>query len=81
MGLIAWIIIGAFAGWVASVITKSNTGIAWDLVLGIAGALVGGFLMTLFGQSGITGFNFYSLVVAIIGAVVIVYIGRLLRSV
>lgn len=80
MGLIAWIILGALAGWAASAITRSNTGITWDIVLGIVGALVGGFIMTLFGQSGITGFNVYSMIVAILGAVIIVYVGRMLRS-
>jgi uncharacterized membrane protein YeaQ/YmgE (transglycosylase-associated protein family) len=52
-----------------------------DVVLGVVGAIVGGFVMSLFGQSGVTGFNVYSVVVAVIGAVVLVYAGRLLRSV
>jgi uncharacterized membrane protein YeaQ/YmgE (transglycosylase-associated protein family) len=80
MGFITWIILGAVAGWAASVITKSTTGITWDVVLGVAGAMVGGFVMVLFGQSGVTGFNVYSLLVALMGAVLVVYVGRMLRS-
>jgi len=81
MGLILWIILGAIAGWIASALTSSNTSIGMDVVLGVVGAIVGGFVMSLFGQSGVTGFNVYSVVVAVIGAVVLVYAGRLLRSV
>lgn len=80
MGIILWIILGAIAGWIASAITKSNVSIGWDIVLGIIGALVGGFIMSLFGQPGVTGFNIYSVIVAIIGAIIVVYLGRLLRS-
>ena len=80
MGLIAWIVLGALAGWVAAVITRSNMGVTSDIVLGVVGALVGGFIMALFGQPGIMGFNVYSIVVAIFGAVVVVYVGRMLRS-
>ncbi|MDO8512819.1 MAG: GlsB/YeaQ/YmgE family stress response membrane protein [bacterium] len=80
MGLITWIILGALAGWATATITKSNTGATWDIVLGVTGALVGGFMMTLFGQSGIVGFNVYSIIVAIMGAVIVVYVGRMLRS-
>ncbi len=80
MGIILWIVLGAIAGWIASAITRSNTSIGWDIILGIVGALVGGFVMSLFGQPGVTGFNVYSMVVAIIGAIIVVYLGRLLRS-
>jgi uncharacterized membrane protein YeaQ/YmgE (transglycosylase-associated protein family) len=80
MGLILWIILGALAGWIASAITRSNTSIGMDVVLGVVGAIVGGFIMSLFGQSGVTGFNVYSVLVAVIGAVVLVYAGRLMRS-
>ena len=51
-----------------------------DIVLGIIGAVVGGFLMGLVGQSGVTGFNLYSLIVAVIGAVVVIYLGRMVRN-
>ncbi len=82
MGIILWIVFGALAGWIASVIMKtdSNQGTMMDIVMGVVGAVVGGFLMGLIGQPGVTGFNFYSLVVAIIGAIVVIYIGRMMRN-
>ena len=82
MGIILWIIFGAIAGWVASIIMKTDAkqGTVKDIVMGIIGAIVGGFLMDLGGQSGVTGFNLYSLGVAIAGAVIVIYVGRLMRS-
>lgn len=80
MGLILWIVIGGIAGWLASIITHSANGIFMDVVLGIVGAVVGGFVMNLFGQSGVSGFNIYSLVVATIGAVLVIMIGRALTD-
>ena len=82
MGIILWIIFGAIAGWIASVIMKTNSsqGTVTDVIMGVIGAVVGGFLMGLIGQSGVTGFNVYSLIVAVIGAVVVIYIGRALRN-
>lgn len=78
MGLITMIILGGLAGWIASLITRSSTGVLMDIILGIVGAIAGGFLMSFFGQPGITGFNLYSLIVSIVGAVVLIWIGRLL---
>ena len=80
MGIILWIIFGAIAGFVASHIMGSGSGLLWDIVLGIVGALVGGFIMNAFGVAGVTGFNIYSLIVAIIGAVIVIWIGSLLRK-
>ena len=60
--------------------TDSGQGTITDIVLGIIGAVVGGFLMELVGQSGVTGFNLYSLIVAVIGAVIVIYIGRMFRN-
>ena len=81
MGIILWIIFGAVAGWIASIIMKTdaNQGTVTDIVMGVVGAMVGGFLMSLIGQTGVTGFNLYSLIVAVIGAVVIIYVGRMMR--
>jgi uncharacterized membrane protein YeaQ/YmgE (transglycosylase-associated protein family) len=81
MGIVLWIIFGAIAGWTASVIMKTNSsqGTVTDIILGIVGSVVGGLLMGLVGKSGVTGFDLYSLVVAVIGAVVIIYLGRRLR--
>ena len=81
MGIILWIIFGAIAGWIASVVMKtdSSQGTIADVVLGIIGAVVGGFLMGLVGKSGVNGFDLYSLVVAVIGAVVVIYVGRMIK--
>jgi uncharacterized membrane protein YeaQ/YmgE (transglycosylase-associated protein family) len=81
MGIILWIIFGALAGWIASVIMKTDAGAMMDIIMGIIGAVVGGFLMNLAGQSGVTGFNLYSLFVAVIGAIVVISLGRMLRNV
>ncbi|MCL4387195.1 GlsB/YeaQ/YmgE family stress response membrane protein [Patescibacteria group bacterium] len=81
MGIILWIIFGAIAGWIASLIMKtdSSQGTITDIILGIVGAVVGGFLMGLVGKTGVNGFTLYSLGVAVLGAVVVIYIGRMLR--
>lgn len=71
------IILGAIAGWVASLVTRSSNGVLMDIVLGVLGAVVGGFVMNFLGQPGITGFNLYSLVVSVIGAVLLIWVGRL----
>ncbi|MGE5041908.1 MAG: GlsB/YeaQ/YmgE family stress response membrane protein [Candidatus Levyibacteriota bacterium] len=76
MGILLWIIFGALAGWLASIVMKSSQGIFGDIILGILGAVVGGLIMSFFGQAGVTGFNVYSLLVAIIGAVVLIWLGR-----
>lgn len=82
LGIILWIIFGALAGWIASMIMKTdaNQGTMMDIVMGIVGAIVGGFIMEFFGQPGVTGFNLYSLIVAVIGACVAIYIGRMLKG-
>ncbi|PIZ62560.1 GlsB/YeaQ/YmgE family stress response membrane protein [Candidatus Roizmanbacteria bacterium CG_4_10_14_0_2_um_filter_39_13] len=82
MGIILWIIFGALAGWVASIIMKTNSGQGTisDIIMGIVGAVVGGFIMNLLGLSGVNGFNLYSFAVAVIGAIVVIYIGRMVRN-
>ncbi|MFT4105578.1 MAG: GlsB/YeaQ/YmgE family stress response membrane protein [Lacrimispora sp.] len=76
MGLISWIIIGAVAGWIASMFTGNNKrmGAFANIATGIAGGLIGGFLVSILGGTGITGFNLWSLVVSIIGAVILLSI-------
>ena len=75
MGIIAWIILGLIAGFIASkIVNKSGQGVVMDIVLGILGALVGGFLMSIIGGAGITGFNIWSILVAIFGAIVVLWI-------
>lgn len=75
MGIIAWIILGLIAGFIASrIVNKSGQGAVMDIVLGIVGALVGGFLMSAIGGAGVTGFNIWSILVAIFGAIVVLWI-------
>lgn len=82
MGILLWIIFGALAGWISSIIMKTDhgQGTGADIIMGIIGAVVGGFIMNALGQSGVTGFNLYSLAVAVIGAIIVIYIGRAIRK-
>ena len=77
MNILLWIVLGALAGWIAGIIMKSSHSMLEDIILGIIGAFVGGFIMDFFGKPGVTGFNFYSLIVAVIGAIVLIFLGRL----
>lgn len=71
MSIIGWIFLGLVSGFIASkIVNRRGSGIALDIVLGIVGAFVGGFIFEAVGGHGVTGFNLYSMVVAIIGAVV-----------
>jgi uncharacterized membrane protein YeaQ/YmgE (transglycosylase-associated protein family) len=79
MNILIWIVLGAVSGWIASLIMKSSNGFFEDILLGIIGAFVGGFIMNSFGESGVTGFNLYSIVVSVIGAVILIFIGRMLH--
>jgi uncharacterized membrane protein YeaQ/YmgE (transglycosylase-associated protein family) len=75
MGIIAWLVLGLIAGFIASkIVNHTGAGIIMDIVLGVVGAFAGGFLFSLFGASGVTGFNIYSMVVAVIGAVVVLWV-------
>jgi uncharacterized membrane protein YeaQ/YmgE (transglycosylase-associated protein family) len=76
LNIIIWIVLGALAGWIASIIMKRDAqmGAMANIVVGIIGAFIGGFLMNAFGAAGVTGFNIYSLLVAILGAVVLLFI-------
>ena len=75
MTFIGWIVLGLIAGFIASKITEgSGQGIIVDIILGIVGAFVGGFLFSFIGASPVTGFNLYSMFVAIVGAVVVLWI-------
>lgn len=83
MGIIAWIIFGALAGWIASIIMRNNAeqGALGNIIVGILGALLGGFLVRALSSDsqGITGFNLSSLIVAIIGAVILLAVMRAFR--
>jgi uncharacterized membrane protein YeaQ/YmgE (transglycosylase-associated protein family) len=75
MSFLAWIILGLIAGFIGSkIVNKRGEGILLDIILGIVGAIVGGFVFSLFGAHGVTGVNLYSLLVAVIGAVVVLWI-------
>ena len=75
MGIIAWIVLGLIAGFIASKIyVGSGQGLLLDIVLGIVGAVVGGYLFSALGSTGITGFNIWSMLVAIVGAVLVLWI-------
>jgi len=75
MSIIAWIILGLLAGFIGSkIVNGTGEGMGLDIVLGIVGALVGGFLFNVIGAVGVTGFNIWSLFVAVIGAVVVLAI-------
>jgi len=76
MGILLTLVLGGVAGAIASVIMKSANGIIMDIILGIVGAFVGSLIMNLFGASGTTGFNVYSLIVSVLGAIVVIGIGR-----
>lgn len=79
MGIILWIVFGAIVGWVASMFMGTNEGLVLDIVLGIIGAVLGGWLMSFLGKSGVTGFNLYSFLVALLGAVVLIAIFKAIR--
>jgi uncharacterized membrane protein YeaQ/YmgE (transglycosylase-associated protein family) len=75
MSVLAWIILGLIAGFIASkIVNRSGQGLLLDIVLGIVGAVVGGYLFTAIGATGITGFNLYSMFVAIVGATAVLWI-------
>jgi uncharacterized membrane protein YeaQ/YmgE (transglycosylase-associated protein family) len=72
MSILGWIVLGLIAGFIASkIVNTQGEGLILDIVLGIVGAVVGGFLFAQFGAAGVTGFNLYSMFVAVIGAIVI----------
>ena len=79
MGILLYILFGAIVGVIASFIMKSGGGILWDILLGIIGSFVGGFVFRLFGSAGVTGFNLYSLLVGVIGAVIVIFIARMFQ--
>jgi len=74
MSIIGWIVLGLIAGFIASkIVNKGGGGLVLDIILGIIGAIVGGFLFNLVGQAGVTGFNLYSMLVAVIGSVIVLW--------
>lgn len=80
MGWIAWIVLGALAGWIAKAIMKEEGGLLKNIIVGIIGALVGGFLFGLAGGEGVNDFSLYSLFVAVVGAIVLIFVVRLITG-
>lgn len=83
MGILAWIILGGIAGWLASMIAGNNEsqGVIGNIFVGIVGAFIGGFIVNLVGGEGVTGFNLWSLLVAIGGSVLLLLIlGKFKRA-
>lgn len=78
MSIIAWVLLGLAAGWIASVVMKTNDqqGFLGDILLGVLGAIVGGFAFSLLGGGSVTGLNLSSLVIATIGAVALIGLKR-----
>jgi uncharacterized membrane protein YeaQ/YmgE (transglycosylase-associated protein family) len=75
MSIIGWIVLGLIAGFIASkIVNRAGEGFLMDIVLGIVGAVVGGFIFEQFGAAGITGFNLYSMIVAVVGAIILLVI-------
>ena len=82
MSFILWIILGAIAGWLASIVMGRNAqqGLIMNIIVGVIGAFAGGYVVEFFGGDGVTGFNIYSLFVAVIGAVILLWIvGRIFK--
>ncbi len=80
MSIIGWIVLGGVAGWLASILMKRNSqmGLIANVIAGIVGAAVGGWVFSFFGGAGVTGFNLTSLVVAFVGAVIVLAVVNLL---
>jgi uncharacterized membrane protein YeaQ/YmgE (transglycosylase-associated protein family) len=75
MSIIGWIVLGLIAGFIASkIVNKQGEGLMLDIVLGIVGAIVGGYLFSLFGGQGVNGVNIYSMFVAVVGAIIVLVI-------
>ena len=80
MSLLGWIVLGLVAGFIASkIVNRKGEGCLLDILLGVVGSFVGGWLFSLFGMRGVTGFNIWSLVVAVIGAVVFLVVYHAIR--
>jgi uncharacterized membrane protein YeaQ/YmgE (transglycosylase-associated protein family) len=80
MSIIAWVVIGGLAGWIASAILREREGCLMYVILGIVGAFIGGFLFSALGKAPMTGFNLYSLFVAVVGSLILIAIVRAVRG-
>ena len=81
MSWLGWIFLGLIAGWIASkIVNKSGEGLIMDIVLGVVGALVGGFIFSRLGIGGVTGFNIYSMFVDVVGAIIVLLLYHLISG-
>ncbi len=74
MSILLWVVFGAIVGWLASLIMKTRGGLLMDIIVGIVGAVIGGFVMSMMGGAGVYGFNLYSFIVALVGSVILLAI-------
>lgn len=81
MGILGWMIVGALAGWLSSILVGKNDrkGCIGNIIVGVIGAFIGGLVMRIFGFDGITGFNLWSILVATLGAVILLFILNVIR--
>jgi uncharacterized membrane protein YeaQ/YmgE (transglycosylase-associated protein family) len=81
MSFLAWIVLGLVAGFIGSkLVNKRGEGLILDIILGVVGAIAGGWLFNIFGASGVTGLNLYSLLVAVVGAVAVLFVFHAIRG-
>ena len=81
MSVLGWIVLGLIAGFIGSrIVNRRGEGLVFDIMLGIVGALIGGWLFNQFGSAGVTGFNLWSLLVAVIGSVVLLVVWHAIRG-
>lgn len=82
MSFILWIVFGALVGWIASLIMKTDKqqGAFLNIIIGITGSFIGGLVFNLFGGAGVTGFNIYSFIIGIIGAIILIWIVKKIRK-
>lgn len=82
MGTLSWIIVGALAGWIASMLTGNNRsmGLISNIIVGIIGAYIGGWVFNYFGITGITGLNLWSILVSVLGAIILLFVLRLFKN-
>ena len=81
MSFLAWIVLGLISGFIASkIVNKTGSGLVMDILLGIVGAMVGGWLFNTFGGTGVTGLNLYSMLVAVVGAVLVLVVYHAIRG-
>lgn len=81
MGIIIWIVFGGITGWVASLLMKTDSqqGLVLNVIVGVVGAFIGGWLASVMGIAGVSGFNLYSFIIAILGAITLIGVVKMLR--